>query len=186
MIDLVFNDDELTNLTLIKKKKNKNKNKEKDDKELHNTKIDELDTKPNYSYKELLNKLYEQLGDVNSSTRGLIISQPIVERMSNNRSLWYNFNQICVSLKRPIKHLFDFVVYELNTQATINKNNQMVIRGNYYSKNIANVLTKYIIHYVQCYVCRSYSTSIMVDKFSRVKILQCENCKCSRVITKIE
>lgn len=178
--------DELTNIVLIKKKKKKHLNSTSEtivsDSNINVTK----ELVPIYTYSELLNRLYKEqmLNDGTSECdkKRFYLPEPIVEKMSRNRSLWCNIHQISVNLSRPINHICKFLLYELNTEGTM-KNDQFVIKGNYYSKNIKNVLTKYVVQYVQCHVCRSHSTIIETDRIARLHILRCEDCKCSRIIS---
>lgn len=189
MTDELF--DELTNIVLVKKKK-------KDKKHLKNvsetivseSSVNVSDTKelvPSYTYSELLDRLYKEqmlneYGTNEYEKKRFYLPEPIVEKMSRNRSLWCNVNQISVSLNRPINHICKFVLYELNTQGTMN-NNQFIIKGNHYSKNIKNVLTKYVVQFIQCHVCRSHSTIVETDRIARTHILRCNDCKCSRIIS---
>lgn len=173
-------DDEIASMFELGKKKKKHKEKDK------KTEI-KSESPPPYTYSELLNKLYTQLGTVESTTTNkFMICQPIVQKISIKKVVWCNFNDTCILLNRQHDHLFQFILSELNTQGSINENKQMIIKGKYFAKNIEVILKKYMCSYVQCNMCRSYKTTINRDIISRLNMLVCSNCKSSRTITSIK
>lgn len=184
-------DEELANMFSLgkkkKKSKDKDKDKEKEKKQLNEVVEIQLDI-PSYTYKELLSKLYEQIGDsdVNKSTTKFMIGKPIVVSMSSKKVIWTNFKETCDGLNRHIDHLFSYIISELNTDASINENKQMIIKGKFHSKNIENILRKYVCCYVQCSMCRSYETEITKDSNTRLNYLVCSSCKSSKTIPVIK
>ena len=173
-------DDEIANMFDLGKKKKKHKEKDKK-KEIRS------ESPPTYTYSELLNNLYKQLGTIESNTTNkFMICQPIVQKLSIKKVVWCNFNDTCISLNRTPDHLFQFVLSELSTEGSINENKQMIIKGKYFAKNIEVILRKYMCSYVQCNMCRSYKTTINRDIITRLNMLVCSNCKSSRTITSIK
>ena len=183
--------EELANMFSLGKKKKKSKDKDKD-KEKEKKQLNEVFEIPfdipSYTYKVLLSKLYEQIGDsdVNKSTTKFMIGKPIVVSMSSKKVIWTNFKETCDGLNRHIDHLFSYIISELNTDASINENKQMIIKGKFHSKNIENILRKYVCCYVQCSMCRSYETEITKDSNTRLNYLVCLSCKSSKTIPVIK
>lgn len=60
------------------------------------------------------------------------------------------------------------------------------MRGKFDSKDICELLTKYIKNYVQCPTCRTINTSIVRNE-SRMDYLSCNNKKCDtqKVVQKV-
>ncbi len=182
-------DDEIANMFVLgkKKKKSKDKDKDKERKEINETIKIPRDI-PIYTYQDLLSKLYEQIGesDVNKSTHKFMIGKPIIISMTSKKVIWTNFRETCDGLNRPTEHLFLYITSELNTEASINENKQMIIKGKFHSKNIENILRKYVCCYVQCSMCRSYETEITKDSNTRLNYLVCSSCKSSKTIPVIK
>lgn len=181
-------DDELAEMFNLDKKKKKSK--EKKDKEKKTKNIDELtityhplESPPTYTYTELLDNLYKQMGDlVTKDTHKFMICQPIVVKITVKKVLWSNFNETCLAINRTPEHLFLYITSELNTEASFNESKQLIIKGKYHSKNIENILRKYVCCYVQCNLCRSYETTIIKDTTTRLQYLVCNSCKGSKTI----
>jgi len=181
-------DEELANMFSLGKKKKKTKDKDKEEKKQLNEVFEIPFDIPSYTYKDLLSKLYEQIGDsdVNKSTTKFMIGKPIIVSMSSKKVIWTNFKETCDGLNRHIDHLFSYIISELNTDASINENKQMIIKGKFHSKNIENILRKYVCCYVQCSMCRSYETEITKDSNTRLNYLVCSSCKSSKTIPVIK
>ena len=183
-------DEDLANMFALGKKKKKSKDKDKNkDKEKEINEVVKIPSDiPTYTYQDLLSKLYEQIGelDINKTTHKFMIGKPIIVSMTSKKVIWTNFREICDGLNRPTDHLFLYIISELNTEASINENKQMIIKGKFYSKNIENILRKYICSYVQCSMCRSYETEITKDSNTRLNYLVCSSCKSSKTIPVIK
>ena len=141
-------DDELAEMFELGKKKKKIKDKkEKDkdkDKEIER-KYYQLESPPSYTYSELLSNLYNQMGNLAIKEKHkFMICQPIVVKISVKKVLWNNFNDTCIAINRSNEHLFLYTINELNTEASINDNKQLIIKGKYHAKNIENILRKYV------------------------------------------
>lgn len=184
-------DEELADIFALGKKKKKSKDKKDKDKEKETEKKNNLDIKyhplesiPSYTYAELLSNLYNQMGNNLEITenRKFMICQPIVVKLTVKKVLWTNFNEICTSINRSPDHLFLYTISELNTDGSFNANKQLIIKGKYHSKNIENILRKYMSCYVQCNLCRSYDTLITKDSATRLQYLLCNSCKGSKSI----
>lgn len=182
-------EDELAEMFNLDKKKKKSK--EKKDKDKNKTKnIDELtisynslESPPSYNYHELLSNLYKQIGNLETKEKHkFMICQPIVIKITIKKVLWSNFNEICTGINRSPEDLFLYTMNELNTEGSFNENKQLIIKGKFHSKNIENILRKYMCCYVQCNLCRSNDTMITKDITTRLQYLVCNSCKGSKTI----
>jgi len=177
-------DDEIAEMFALGKKKKKSKEKKEKEKinELE-IKYHPLESPPSYSYHELLTNLYKQIGNLETTEKHkFMICQPIVVKITIKKVLWSNFNEICIGINRSPEHLFLYTMNELNTEGSFNENKQLIIKGKFHSKNIENILRKYMCCYVQCNLCRSYDTIITKDSTTRLQYLVCNSCKGSKTI----
>jgi translation initiation factor 2 subunit 2 len=126
------------------------------------------------------------MGELNANTTKFMIGKPIVVSINSKKVVWTNFKDTCDGLNRHMDHLFLYTTSELNTDASINENKQMIIKGKFHSKNIENILRKYVCSYVQCSMCRSYETEIIKDTNTRLNYLVCSSCKSSKTIPVIK
>lgn len=87
---------EFKELLKIKKKKKK---------EVVNNVIEVKDDGGDYTYTDLLNRIYQQLPKSNQSKKKSTLPRPIIVRVGTKRVMWSNFNQICLGY---ISHSFSF------------------------------------------------------------------------------
>ncbi|GLV45801.1 eukaryotic translation initiation factor 2 subunit beta [Carabus blaptoides fortunei] len=179
-------------------KSKKKKKKKKDLDELMAETDDKQDDKENvedtstawfgsdrdYSYDELLNRVFEIMRDKNpdmvaGKKQKFVMRPPQVVRIGTKKTSFANFTEICKTLHRQPKHLLDFLLAELGTSGSVDGNSQLIIKGRFQQKQIENVLRRYIKEYVTCHTCRSPDTILQKD--TRLFFLQCETCgsRCS-------
>ncbi|XP_075228725.1 eukaryotic translation initiation factor 2 subunit beta isoform X2 [Lycorma delicatula] len=180
--------------TKSKKKKKKKKDldelvaedeKEKiDDKENEDSSVTWTGTDRDYTYDELLNRVFEIMRDKNpdmvaGKKQKFVMRPPQVVRIGTKKTSFANFTEICKTLHRQPKHLLDFLLAELGTSGSVDGNSQLIIKGRFQQKQIENVLRRYIKEYVTCHTCRSPDTILQKD--TRLFFLQCETCgsRCS-------
>lgn len=172
----------------LKKRKKEKKDKEKTKEEKINKYIysEEYDP-PSYSYETLLNKLYSHFenNNIKIEKNKNTIKLPVVHRVSSKKTGWVNFKDCCISIDRDQSNIVSYITNELSTQANIDGNGTLIIKGIYHQKNIENVLRKYVINYVQCSVCKSLETTNRKDQNTRINFLDCKSCKSSRALQQI-
>lgn len=137
-----------------------------------------------YTYDELLSRVFEIILDKNPDMAAgrkpkFVMRPPQVLRVGTKKTSFANFTDICKTLHRQPKHLLDFLLAELGTSGSMDGNQQLIIKGRFQSKQIENVLRRYIKEYVTCHTCRSPETILQKD--TRLFFLQCESCgsRCS-------
>ncbi|KAF2889739.1 hypothetical protein ILUMI_16434 [Ignelater luminosus] len=156
-----------------------------DDKEnVEDTSVSWLGSDRDYTYDELLNRVFEIMRDKNpdmvaGKKQKFVMRPPQVVRIGTKKTSFANFTEICKTLHRQPKHLLDFLLAELGTSGSVDGNSQLIIKGRFQQKQIENVLRRYIKEYVTCHTCRSPDTILQKD--TRLFFLQCETCgsRCS-------
>lgn len=145
---------------------------------------DWIGTDRDYSYDELLERVFDIMREKNPSMvsgkkQKFIMRPPQVVRIGTKKTSFANFTEICKTLHRQPKHLLDFLLAELGTSGSVDGNSQLIIKGRFQQKQIENVLRRYIKEYVTCHTCRSPDTILQKD--TRLFFLQCETCgsRCS-------
>lgn len=176
------------------KKKKKKKNieepvmeddvKGEDQENIEDTTGDWIGTDRDYTYDELLERVFDIMREKNPSMvsgkkQKFIMRPPQVVRIGTKKTSFANFTEICKTLHRQPKHLLDFLLAELGTSGSVDGNSQLIIKGRFQQKQIENVLRRYIKEYVTCHTCRSPDTILQKD--TRLFFLQCETCgsRCS-------
>lgn len=169
-----------------KKRKKDKKDKSKDEK-LNENKYSEDYDPPNYSYEMLLNQIYLNFQDnnINVVKTKNSLKLPIVNRLGSKKTGWLNFKDCCSSIGREQTNIINYLTNELSTEANIDGNGILIIRGIYNQKNIENLLRKFIINYVQCSICKSLETHTRKDSNTRITFLECSPCKSTRALQQI-
>jgi len=184
----VDDDLDLTDFGDKKKKKKRSKKKDLDDLIGDDDKEDQQDENPwmesdrDYTYEELLQRVFSIMRDKNPDMvdgRGkkFIMRPPQVVRVGAKKTAFANFNEIARIMHRQPKHLLAFLFAELGTSGAIDGNNQLIMKGRFQQKHIENVLRRYIKEYVTCHTCRSPDT--ILNKETRLFFLQCMTCHSS-------
>ncbi|KAL0279703.1 UNVERIFIED_CONTAM: hypothetical protein PYX00_001202 [Menopon gallinae] len=159
----------------------KEKPEEKENEEVN---LSWVGTDRDYTYDELLTRVFDILRDKNpdmvaGKKQKFVMRPPQVVRIGTKKTSFANFTDFCRTLHRQPKHLLDFLLAELGTSGSVDGNNQLIIKGRFQQKQIENVLRRYIKEYVTCHTCRSPDTILRKD--TRLFFLQCETCgsRCS-------
>lgn len=136
------------------------------------------DGESDYSYEELLNRVYQNIysdkGMDGSKGTKRSIEPPDVLKVGARKVLWANFSSNCKSINRPTEHVLDFFLTELGTEGSLTGDNKLTIKGRFQSKQLENVLRKYITEYVTCGTCKSPNTDL--KKENRITFKLCRDC----------
>ena len=168
---------EFLNLRKKKKKFDFGKKKKKAEKE---------EFSKDYSYDELLARVFNILKDKNQDLQERVykIVPPIVNREGSKKTAFCNILDISTRMNRAIDHLILFIFAELGTSGSLDGNQRLVIRGRFQQKQIETVLKKYIVEYVTCKICKSAETNLV--KENRLYFVQCQSCNSSRSVGAIK
>uniref|UniRef100_A0A6B2LGX1 Translation initiation factor IF2/IF5 domain-containing protein n=1 Tax=Arcella intermedia TaxID=1963864 RepID=A0A6B2LGX1_9EUKA len=126
-----------------------------------------------YTYAELLKRIYDLL-NIKGDTERVGIDPPEVGRIGSRKIGWTNFAANCNQISRKTKHVQAFVLTELGTDGSIGADGKLVIRGRYGSKQLENLLRKYILEYVMCKSCKQVNTEL--QKENRLTFVVCNSC----------
>nr|UXY87745.1 translation initiation factor eiF2 beta-subunit [Cryptomonas curvata] len=139
-------------------------------------------------YEALLNRLFEILkqNSVNLALKDkTIIQTPKIARDGTKKTLFLNFQEICLKLHRKSDHILTYISAELGTTASIQEGGRLVLRGKFNQKGIEHVLRNYISEYVLCGSCKSVDTYFKKGEVNKLFFLKCNLCKASRFINPI-
>jgi translation initiation factor 2 subunit 2 len=147
----------------------------------------EQETDKDYSYHDLLARIYAQIKQNNPEfveKHSFKLVPPIVTREGSKKTAFANIVDISKRLKRSPDHLVQFLFAELGTSGSIDGAQRLVIKGRFQQKQIETVLKRYIMEYVSCKTCKSGDTLFV--KENRLFFVQCESCGSSRSVQAIK
>jgi translation initiation factor 2 subunit 2 len=141
-------------------------------------------------YKLLLSRFFTLLSDrhpdlVGGSGKSYKIPPPQCLREGNKKTLLANLPEICKRLKRSDEHVTSFLFAELGTSGSVDGSRRLVIKGRFQSKQIENVLRRYIVDYVVCKTCKSPDTELSKGE-NRLYFVTCNSCGSRRSVQAIK
>lgn len=191
----------------LKKKKKKNKELQYNDfdKELEKagiivdeattdgTSVGELTSQQNMSlpYSELLLRFFKILRANNPELAGdrtgfkFRIPPPVCQR-DGKKTIFANIQEISEKLQRSSEHLIQYLFAELGTSGSVDGQRRLVIKGKFQSKQMENVLRRYIMEYVTCKTCKSINTELKKEQSNRLFFLVCKSCGSTRSVSSIK
>ena len=104
-----------------------------------------------YSYQNLLTRLYEIIEENNSNDnimfdkKKFVVQTPQVIKIGTKKTAFINFSEIASTIHRKPLHLLAFLSAELGTTGTIDGNNKLILKGKFLQKHLEHVLRKYIM-----------------------------------------
>ncbi len=125
-----------------------------------------------YSYDEMLAGVYSKMNQ-NGIVRNeeTILELPSLILGKSGRTLIFsNFSQVCQAMNRLEQDLMKFLTFELSTTITLGMDG-LYIKGNFRSRQIENLIIKYINQNVKCKDCKSFDTCL------KGKHITCQNCQ---------
>lgn len=142
-----------------------------------------------FNYEMLLTRLFNTLRENNPNLierkNPFILKAPQVSALSHKRTVWSNFKEICLQLKRPPEHISDFFTTELIIDASLVKDT-LIFQKRVSYKQVRDLLTKYIIEYVSCGLCKTLDTCLNKDSSTRSYMLVCNDCHSTRIVNTIK
>ncbi|KAG5455680.1 MAG: domain found in IF2B/IF5-domain-containing protein [Olpidium bornovanus] len=156
-----------------------------------------------YLYKELLNRVFQNLRQFNPDLVGekkkYTMTPPSIHR-EPKKTIFANLVDICRKMHRQPEHLIQFLFAELGTTGSTDGEQRLVIKGRFTPKQIEAIIRRYIsavgaqisvlflfvrsVDYVQCKTCKSPDTILV--KENRLFFLQCESCNSTRSVAAIK
>lgn len=153
----------------------------------HKSDQNELLAASKEEYDLLLDRIIEIISEKNpdmlKKQAAWSMAVPQIQR-AGTRSVWINFKEICDNLKRPIDHVYNFIVKELGTEASLGGDNQLFLKGRYSSTKLESLIIKYAKEYVRCPNCKSQDTILTKNNSTRLQMLECNFCNTKRSVTR--
>lgn len=144
-------------------------------------------TDRDYSYQELLGRVFKTLRSQNPALSGekkkFTMVPPQVARDGSKKTVFANVVDICKRMRRQPEHVIAFLFAELGTIGSVDGTQRLVIRGRFQPKQIENVLRRYITEYVICKTCKRPET--LLSKKDRIFFVTCEKCGSQRSVSAI-
>lgn len=192
----------------LKKKKKKSKDTDLDDFEKQlakaGVKLDETNSNEStpaadssiqqdvgLSYQELLSRFFDILKANNPELAGdrtgpkFRIPPPVCLR-DGKKTIFSNIQDISEKLQRSPEHLIQYLFAELGTSGSVDGQKRLVIKGKFQSKQMENVLRRYILEYVTCKTCKSINTALKKEQSNRLFFLVCKSCGSTRSVSSIK
>ncbi len=124
------------------------------------------------SYDDMLQRALKKLPSTASKFERFEVPNVQVE-VSGNRTVIYNFKDICLRLNRDPLQVMKFITHELATAGSF-EDPRLVLQGKFVKSGLEALVQRYTQNYVICPTCGRPDTKILrEDKFS---FLQCEAC----------
>lgn len=145
------------------------------------------DTDRDYTYTELLARIYDQIvadkGGEGGGKGKKSIEPPEIGKIGTKKVAWANFVSNCRSISRKPEHVVEYVLTELGTTGSLDGQNKFIIKGRFSSKQLESVLSKYIKEYVACSTCRFLNTELKRE--NRILFKVCKDCGASSSVSSI-
>ena len=144
--------------------------------------VDRHTERPSLVYNELYDKFRVDLN--NSEINALLksnekqkIPPPLVALNGPRKTMWMNFAQTAIAIKRSQQHLMAYISFELGVNTSITAEQYLTIHGRFQSMHIQRVLIKYCNIYLVCKQCHKTDTTLEYDPASKLVFLTCGICK---------
>ncbi|MCW1292087.1 MAG: translation initiation factor IF-2 subunit beta [Candidatus Rehaiarchaeum fermentans] len=120
-------------------------------------------------YLKLLDRIYESKKKIEKGR----FNPPGVRVETTSQKTFIYLNDFANYIKRPINHIFRFLLHEFLTSGSIEKE-RIMLTGRFQPKQVQEKLQLYLQKYVYCKVCSSPDTEmIKEDKIYVIKCLAC-------------
>lgn len=143
------------------------------------------------SYQDLLSRFFDILRANNPELAGdksgpkFRIPPPVCLR-DGKKTIFSNIQDISEKLQRSPEHLIQYLFAELGTSGSVDGQKRLVIKGKFQSKQMENVLRRYILEYVTCKTCKSINTELKKEQSNRLFFLVCKSCGSTRSVSSIK
>ncbi|AET37903.1 translation initiation factor eIF2 subunit beta Ecym_2151 [Eremothecium cymbalariae DBVPG len=142
-------------------------------------------------YYDLLSRFFKILRANNPELAGdrsgpkFRIPPPVCQR-DGKKTIFANIQEISEKLQRSPEHLIQYLFAELGTSGSVDGQRRLVIKGKFQSKQMENVLRRYIMEYVTCKTCKSINTELKKEQSNRLFFLVCKSCGSTRSVSSIK
>lgn len=123
-------------------------------------------------YLALLDRAYSKIPPMVSKIDRFEIPKATIS-VIGNRTIIYNFRELCERIHRDQQHVLRFLSKELATAGT-NEDPRAVFQGKFSSSLLERLIERYVSEFVICPVCHQPDTRITRE--GRFHFLICEAC----------
>lgn len=147
----------------------------------------EPDLTTEFPYTQLLNRIFGKLNDMRGTGKREKPKMPLPDvcAQGSRRTHFTNFKRIVDILKRPIEHVKQFYMCELNCEANTTQEGGIILRGRFRQQQMKSLLVKYMAEFVTCKNCKSPDGQLRRDQATRLYFLVCNNCGAQRSVKPI-
>ncbi|XP_076924459.1 eukaryotic translation initiation factor 2 subunit beta-like [Bidens hawaiensis] len=121
-------------------------------------------TNRDYSYEELLGRIFHILHEYNPELAGdktkTAMRTPQVLREGPKKTIFVNFMDLCKSMHRQPEHVMSFLLAELGTSGSLDGQQRLVVKGRFAPKSFEGILRRYLNEHVICNGCKSRETNL--------------------------
>ncbi|EPR78276.1 Translation initiation factor IF-2b [Spraguea lophii 42_110] len=123
-------------------------------------------------YESLLNSASEKLPE--KKTGHSKMKLPLeVRREVNKTSI--NVIEIAEMLNREPEHIMKYLMSELSTTGSFNKEGKLLLKGIFLKSQIQDILRMYIEYFIVCGSCDNVEDTV-IEKENRLYFLKCKKC----------
>merc|ERR1711865_781551 len=144
------------------------------------------DSDRDYTYEEMLVRVYQHLGKTRQPTGSFRMKPPSVHREGSKKVVLINFPDICNCMNRPADHVLSFMLAELATSGSLDAAQRVTFKGIFKQQHIEVIVRKYLKEYVLCKLCKSPETTLVKDSNTRLYFMTCNVCSASRSVAPIK
>ncbi|CCD25452.1 translation initiation factor eIF2 subunit beta NDAI_0F01330 [Naumovozyma dairenensis CBS 421] len=156
-----------------------------------NSESETLQKEVGLPYPQLLSRFFDILRTNNPELAGdrsgpkFRIPPPVCLR-DGKKTIFANIQDISEKLQRSPDHLIQYLFAELGTSGSVDGQKRLVIKGKFQSKQMENVLRRYILEYVTCKTCKSINTDLKKEQSNRLFFMVCKSCGSTRSVSSIK
>ncbi|CAD8190240.1 unnamed protein product [Paramecium octaurelia] len=139
-------------------------------------------------YNKALERIIQLLKENNPSLAtqtNIQLEKPQIDKLGTKKTLWKNFEAICMQMNREAQHVSQYFLIELGTEGS-QADEKLIIKGRYTSTQIETLIKKYLYEYVLCSLCKSSDTTLIRDVESRLYSKECKNCKATKTVATLK
>ncbi|PIA38750.1 hypothetical protein AQUCO_02700154v1 [Aquilegia coerulea] len=109
------------------------------------------------------------------------MTTPQVFRQGTKVVVFANFMEVCLEMHRQPEHVMTFLLAELRTIGSLDKQQRLVVKGRFATINFKVIFQRYMSEYFTCNVCNGTDTILSMEETQ----LRCEQCGSERFVAAI-
>lgn len=127
------------------------------------------------TYEEMLDDFYTRFSERESVEKIKLPSLEVAPDGKKTRLI--NFKNVCDTIQRTSDDLKDYIDAEFGTTTSVDASDVLIIRGKFTSSSLDATIKRYVVKYVMCKACKSFSTKLV--KENRLMFVKCSTCSSS-------